>query len=55
MRFLLGTGTTKTFMGEHVLNTVYLAHLNYARYLHSRGIYTLGKQTVYDLSIKIKL
>jgi len=45
--------TTNTFMGESVLQSVYMAHVNYARHLYNMGNWKFGN--VHQLNIKIEL
>lgn len=48
-------GTTDQFMGASVLESAFWAQVNFARYVYNFGKYSLGKDTVHDLTLKIDL
>jgi hypothetical protein len=53
--FLIENGTTNQFMGESVLEAVFMAHINFARHVYNSGDWNVTSQTLYQLEIEIKL
>lgn len=49
------TGTTDQFMGESVLESTFMAHVNFARHIYNTGKWNVRNQPVYELEIKIEL
>ena len=49
-------GTTKSFMGERVYESAFMAHTNFLRKQYNRMRFTVGRRkTVLNLSVKIEL
>lgn len=48
-------GTTDQFMGEHILESAFMAHVNFARHVFNLGKWDISRQTVYDLEVNIDL
>jgi len=48
-------GTTSTFMGDGVLESSLMAHINFARWLFNSGKWNVSNQTVYNLELNIDL
>lgn len=47
--------TTDQFMGESVLESAFWAHVNFARHIYNFGNWNVGRQSVYDLKLKIDI